>query len=83
MSAYFGKETSKLGFGLMRLLKKALVDRYPWDSYTLATKFNAFLMCHDEKSDKAPGGGFRPASDQLRRLEQSGYPVFYKKYSDF
>ena len=88
MSDYFGKETPKLGFGLMRLpkkglctdieqvkkmvdlfmeagftyfdtafvygtseadIKKALVDRYPRDSYTLATKLNAFLMCHDEK----------------------------------
>ncbi len=91
MSDYFGKETPKLGFGLMRLpqkgtgtdieqvkkmvdlfmeagftyfdtafvygtseqdIKKALVDRYPRDSYTLATKLNAFLMCHDEKSAK-------------------------------
>ena len=92
MSDYFGKETPKLGFGLMRLpkkglhtdieqvkkmvdlfmeagftyfdtafvygtseqdIKKALVDRYPRDSYTLATKLNAFMMCHDEKSAKA------------------------------
>lgn len=89
MADYFGKETPKLGFGLMRLpkkglhtdieqvkkmvdlfmeagftyfdtdfvygtseqdTKKALVDRYPRDSYTLATKLNAFMMCHDEKS---------------------------------
>ena len=79
MSDYFGKETPKLGFGLMRLpkkglktdieqvkkmvdlflaagftyfdtayvygsseadTKKALVDRHPRDSYTLATKLN-------------------------------------------
>ena len=91
MSDYFGKETPKLGFGLMRLpkkglhtdieqvktmvdlfmeagftyfdtafvygtseqdIKKALVERYPRDSYTLATKLNAFMMCHDEKSAK-------------------------------
>ena len=91
MSDYFGKETPKLGFGLMRLpqkgsqtdieqvkkmvdlfmnagftyfdtafvygtseqdIKKALVDRYPRNSYTLATKLNAFMMCHDEKSAK-------------------------------
>ena len=83
MADYFGKETPKLGFGLMRLpkkglgtdveqvkqmvdlfmesgftyfdtafvymgseaaIKKALVDRYPRDSYTLATKLNAFLI---------------------------------------
>jgi hypothetical protein len=80
MSDYFGKETPKLGFGLMRLpkigedtdieqvkkmvdlfmeagftyfdtafvygtseqdTKKVLVDRYPRESYTLATKLNA------------------------------------------
>lgn len=80
MSDYFGKETPKLGFGLMRLPKKllaidveqvkemvdlflaagftyfdtafvylgsedatrkALVERYPRESYTLATKLNA------------------------------------------
>ena len=91
MSEYFGKETPKLGFGLMRLpkkllvtdieqvkqmvdlfleagftyfdtayvygtseqdIKKALVDRYPRDAYTLATKLNAFLMCHNEKTAK-------------------------------
>lgn len=89
MADYFGKETPKLGFGLMRMpkklistdieqvkkmvdlfmdagftyfdtafvygsseqdIKKALVDRYPRESYTLATKLNAFMMCHDEKS---------------------------------
>lgn len=91
MSDYFGKETPKLGFGLMRLpkrglhtdieqvkkmvdmfleagftyfdtafvygtseedIKKALVERYPRESYTLATKLNAFLMCYNEKSAK-------------------------------
>lgn len=80
MSEYFGKDTPKLGFGLMRLprkgaridqaqvrdmvdlfleagftyfdtayvypgsesaAKRALVDRHPRDSYTLATKLNA------------------------------------------
>ena len=83
MSDYFGKETPKLGFGLMRLprkglltdveqvkkmvdmfmeagftyfdtafvypgseaaIKKALVDRYPRESFTLADKINAFLL---------------------------------------
>ena len=91
MSDYFGKETPKLGFGLMRLprkgiftdveqtkqmvdlfmkagftyfdtayvypgseatAKKALVDRYPRESYTLATKLNAFLMAPTEKAAK-------------------------------
>lgn len=91
MAESFGKETSKLGFGLMRLpkkgirtdveqvkkmvdlfmdagftyfdtafvyigseatIKKALVDRYPRESYTLATKVNAFLMAPTEKAAK-------------------------------
>ena len=90
MSDYFGKETPKLGFGLMRLpkkgiktdieqvkkmvdlflaagftyfdtayvygssesdIKKALVDRYPRESYTLATKLNA-MMADTEKMAK-------------------------------
>lgn len=33
-------------------IKKALVDRYPRDSYTLATKINAFLMAPTEKAAK-------------------------------
>ncbi len=125
MSDYFGKETPKLGFGLMRLpkkglhtdieqvsrmvdlfikagftyfdtafvygasetdIKKALVDRYPRESYTLATKLNAFLMCHDEKS----------AKDQFyKSLERTGAGYFdyyllhalmdlnYKKYDRY
>lgn len=87
MSDYFGKEVSKLGFGLMRLPKKepnmdmeqvkqmvdlfmkagftyfdtayvyqgseaaakeALVDRYPRESYTLATKLNASAADSEE-----------------------------------
>ena len=92
MSDYFGKDTPKLGFGLMRLprkagmvtdveqvkemvdlfleagftyfdtafiyagsetaIRKALVERYPRDSYTLATKVNAFLMAPTEKAAK-------------------------------
>lgn len=90
MSDYFGKETPKLGFGLMRLpkkgirtdieqvkemvdlfmeagftyfdtayvymgsesaIKKALVDRYPRESYTLATKLNV-MMAPTEKAAK-------------------------------
>ena len=91
MSDYFGQEVPKLGFGLMRLpkkalvtdlkqvkqmvdlfleagftyfdtafvygsseqdIRKALVERYPRESFTLATKLNAFLMCHNEKTAK-------------------------------
>ena len=33
-------------------IRKALVERYPRESYTLATKLNAFMMCHDEESAK-------------------------------
>lgn len=33
-------------------IKKALVERYPRESYTLATKLNAFMQCHDEESAK-------------------------------
>ena len=91
MPDYFGKETPKLGFGLMRLpkkglftdveqvkqmvdlfmeagftyfdtafvyqgseeaIRKALVERYPRESYTLATKLNAFMMAPTEKAAK-------------------------------
>ncbi len=94
MKDYLGKDTFKLGFGLMRLPKnpdgsinveetsqmvdkfieaggtyfdtayvydgggseaatrKALVDRYPRESYTLATKLNAWLGAPDEKAAK-------------------------------
>ncbi|MBQ1386184.1 MAG: aldo/keto reductase [Erysipelotrichales bacterium] len=91
MADYFGKETPKLGFGLMRLprkgigidieqvktmvdlfleagftyfdtaplypgseaaIKKALVERYPRESYTLATKINAFILAPTEKACK-------------------------------
>ena len=89
---YFGENTPKLGFGMMRLprthgqidieetkkmvdafmdagltyfdtayvyegseeaTRKALVERYPRDSYTLASKINAKMMCHDEESCQA------------------------------
>lgn len=33
--------------------KVAVADRYPRDRYTVATKLNAWLQCHDEKSAKA------------------------------
>ena len=92
MSDYLGKDTFKLGFGLMRLPKlpngridveqtsqmvdaflaaggtyfdtayvydngeseevarKALVERHPRESFTLATKLCAWMQCHDEQS---------------------------------
>ena len=94
MEKYFGENTPKLGFGLMRLpklsdgsidveqtktmvdlfmgagftyfdtayvydggdsekaAKAALVDRYPRESYTLATKLNAWMGPQDEQSAK-------------------------------
>ena len=94
MSEYLGKNTFKLGFGLMRLPKNpdgttdipqvcdmvdrfidaggtyfdtayvydnghseeafraAVADRYPRDKYTLCTKLNAWMQCHDEASAK-------------------------------
>ena len=94
MEHYFGQETPKLGFGLMRLPKKtsgkidieqtkkmvdlfmdagqnyfdsayvydggdseraakeALVDRYPRESYTLATKLCAWMGAHNEETAK-------------------------------
>ena len=32
--------------------RMALVERYPRESYTLCTKLNAFMQCHDEQSAK-------------------------------
>ena len=91
MSDYFGKETPKLGFGLMRLprrgvvinaeqvkkmvdmfleagftyfdtafvypgsepaIRKALVDRHPRESYTLATKLNARIAPTEKAARK-------------------------------
>lgn len=125
MSDYFGKETGKLGFGLMRLprkvfgtdieetkkmvdlfmdagftyfdtafvypgseaaIKKALVERYPRESYTLTTKLNAFMMAPNEKAAK---GQFYTS------LERTGAGYFdyyllhalmennYKKYDQY
>lgn len=94
MADYLGKDTFKLGFGLMRLPKlpdgsidipqvcemadrfiaaggtyfdtayvyddgrseaafrAAVADRYPRDRYTVCTKLNAWMQCHDEESAK-------------------------------
>ena len=32
--------------------KKAVAERFPRESYTIATKLNAFMQCHDEESAK-------------------------------
>ena len=107
MSDYFGKETPKLGFGLMRLpkkgfnidvehtkkmvdmfmeagftyfdtayvylgseaaAKKALVERYPREKYTLADKLIAFgPNCPDGETAKAGSGwGVTPQSPRPR-----------------
>ena len=33
-------------------IRKALIERYPRDRYTLCTKLNAWIQCHDEESAK-------------------------------
>ena len=66
--------------------RQALIERYPRDSYTLATKLNAAMQCHDEASAKQQ---FRTS------LERTGAGYFdfyllhalqrnnYKKYDDY
>ena len=66
--------------------KKALVERYPRESYTLATKINAFMMAPDEKSAK---------NQFYTSLERTGAGYFdyyllhafmennYRKYDEF
>lgn len=38
--------------GSEKAIKEALIDRYPRESYTLATKVNAWLNCKDEQAAK-------------------------------
>lgn len=45
-------DTAYVYLGSEAVIKKALVDRYPRESYTLATKLNAFLMAPTEKAAK-------------------------------
>lgn len=45
-------DTAFVYLGSEAAIKKALVDRYPRDSYTLCTKINAFLMAPTEKAAK-------------------------------
>ena len=47
-------DTAFVYVGSEAAAKKALVDRYPRDSYTLATKLNAALPALTEKSAKPP-----------------------------
>lgn len=67
-------------------LKAAVVDRYPRDAFTVATKLNAWLQCHDEKSAK---------QQFYTSLERTGAGYFdyyllhalqrnnYKKYDEY
>ena len=67
-------------------IKQALVDRYPRESYTLCTKLNAWMQCHDEKSAK---------QQFYTSLERTGAGYFdyyllhalqrnnYKKYDEY
>ena len=45
-------DTAFVYTGSEAAIKKALVDRYPRQSYTLATKINAFMMAPTEKAAK-------------------------------
>lgn len=45
-------DTAFVYLGSEAAIKKALVDRYPRESYTLATKLNAFLMAPTENAAK-------------------------------
>ena len=45
-------DTAFVYTGSEKVIKKALVDRYPRESYTLATKINAFMMAPTEKAAK-------------------------------
>lgn len=45
-------DTAFVYTGSEEAIRKALVDRHPRDSYTLATKLNAFMMAPDEEAAK-------------------------------
>ena len=67
-------------------LKAAVVDRYPRGSYTVATKLNAFMQCHDEASAKQQfftslertGAGYFDYY-LLHALQRSNY-MLYEEY---
>ena len=46
-------DTAYVYEGSEEATRKALVERYPRDSYALASKINAKMMCHDEESCQA------------------------------
>ncbi len=66
--------------------RKAVAERYPRDSYTLCTKLNAWMQCHDEQSAK---------QQFYTSLERTGVGYFdyyllhalqrsnYKKYDEY
>ena len=72
--------------GSEKAAKAALVDRYPRDSFTLCSKLNASMMCHDEESAK---------QQFFTSLERTGAGYFdyyllhalghgnYKKYDEY
>ena len=45
-------DTAYVYEGSEEAIRKALVERHPRESYTLATKLNAWMQCHDEASAK-------------------------------
>ena len=45
-------DTAYVYMGSEAAAKKALVDRYPRDSYTLATKLNALMLAPNEQAAK-------------------------------
>ena len=69
-----------------KAIRKALVERYPRDKYTLCTKLNAWMQCHDEESAK---------QQFYTSLERTGAGYFdyyllhalqrnnYKKYDEY
>ncbi|MBP3884483.1 MAG: aldo/keto reductase, partial [Olsenella sp.] len=79
-------DTAYVYTGSEEATRKALVERYPRDSFTLATKINAWMACTDEESCK------RQFQTSLERT-QAGYFDYYllhalqennyKKYDEY
>ena len=72
--------------GSEKAIKKALVDRYPRESYTLATKINAFLLAPTENAAK------KQFTTSLKRTGAGYFDYYllhafmennYKKYDKF
>lgn len=72
--------------GSEEAIKKALIDRYPRDKFTLCTKLCAWMSCHDEQSAKQQfytslertGAGYFDYY-LLHALQRSNY----KKYDEY